>query len=120
MDDTTQYSPAEFAALAVSDTKKWVSVFRGDGDVPVSELEDLCGEYTNGCTIECVDSEGGYEGGGEHVERTFAILAAGLKDRLAHFQITGYYESNNGTEFDDEITIVFPRKVIVTQYFTTP
>lgn len=120
MDNTTQYSPAEFAALAVSDTKKWVSVFRNDDDVPVGELEDMCGEYINGCTIECVDSDGGYEGGGEHVERTFAISMAGSPVRLAHFQITGYYESNNGTEYDDEITIVFPREVMVTQYFTTP
>lgn len=60
-----------------------------------------------------VYGEGGNEGGGEYFERVFYF-----KDHDVYIQITGYYESNNGTECDEEFNQVFPRRVIDTVYET--
>ncbi len=122
MDVKTNYSPEEFAQLAKTDTLAWVEAFR-NADVhctyiEVREMEDVCAVEVNGCHIVCVHSEGGYEGAGEDVSRVFSINRG--NEMLAHFRTTGCYDSHNGTEWDDQIEVVYPRNVTVTQYFTTP
>lgn len=70
----------------------------------------------NGLTATCVYAEGGNEGGGEHVERVYAVLDG--SNVIAHFRFTGFYQSYNGTEWNDVFERVEPREVVVTQYFT--
>ena len=61
--------------------------------------------------------EGGGEGEGESVYRVYAILKDGVE--IAYFSVNGYYASEYGTDFEDDFTTVYPRQVMVTQYFTT-
>ena len=72
-----------------------------------------------GFDVSIAHGEGGHEGGGEYVERVIE-----LKDGdnvLCYFQITGFYASNEGTEWNtDEVQQVFPREVRVIQFFDTP
>jgi hypothetical protein len=123
MDDKIKYSSVEFAALAKSNPLKWLEVFRNDeqyeNELQPGEFEDACGDWVLGCSLEVVESEGGYEGGGESASRVFAIVNS-RDDRLGYFKITGFYSSYNGTEWDDEIEVVYPHEVLVTQYTTTP
>lgn len=81
----------------------------GEGDTP---------DFDHGISLTEVDSEGGYEGGGSHVESVQALKVDGTV--LLHFRITGFYESYNGTEWEDGFQIVYPRQVTVTQYFDKP
>lgn len=60
-----------------------------------------------------VDSVGGYTGGGEYVERVFLF-----EEHDVYLCITGYYDSNNGTDIDPDFNEVFPRRTIVVVYET--
>ena len=83
------------------------------------ELEDLHEKNNfDGIYLKCVDTKGGHEGGVEHVERTYEVCGLDLGSYF--FQQCGYYESYNGIEWDDTISRVWPRQVIVTQYFGQP
>lgn len=123
MDAKFNFSPAEFAELAVTDTLKWVEHFcaqasEDDEELTISDLEDCALTYdVLGCTLKKVHSEGGCEGGGDHAEIVFGIMYNGAC--VQHFRVTGYYSSYDGTDWDDVIEVVFPREVLVTQYFTT-
>lgn len=68
-----------------------------------------------GFTFEVVDSEGGYEGGGEYVERVVKMENA--EGDFFFVKFTGSYYSCNGTEMDSEFEFVKPKQVTVTQYF---
>lgn len=67
-------------------------------------------------TMVEVYSEGGGEGGGEHVERVFKI--SNSTGESMFFRITGYYASYAGTEWNGDFEEVEPREVLVTQYFS--
>lgn len=70
-----------------------------------------------GITLAEVYSVGGGEGSGESVIRVWSVSLDG--DALAHIRVTGYYESYNGTEYnDDEADLVEPHNVVETRYFT--
>lgn len=71
-----------------------------------------------GFELRVVHSEGGSEGQGEYVERVAALIKDG--EKLLHFKVTGCYYSYDGTTWDDDFEIVYPREVVVTQYFKTP
>lgn len=62
--------------------------------------------------VTVVEEIGGGEGGGETVKIVYYF-----EKYNQYFQIDGYYTSHYGTEFDDGILEVFPREVVVTQYF---
>lgn len=68
----------------------------------------------HGFGVEVVQSDGGGEGEGENVDWVFEIACG---DLAVYFNITGFYTSEEGVEWDDDITIVEPREVVVTQYF---
>ena len=84
-------------------------------------LESLAQSNPNdflGITIELVNEEGGGEGGGEYVERVYA-----LKDGdsvLAFVRQTGSYYSNDGIYWDDDLGQVFPHEVTITEYRDNP
>ena len=69
-----------------------------------------------GFSVQIVESVGGDEGEGEHVRRVLKISKDGFETFIATH---GYYESYNGITWDDTYTTVYPRQVVVTQYFTT-
>ena len=58
-----------------------------------------------------IDSEGGGEGEGEHVERIVAVFKYGdHSDALVGLvQVTGFYSSDYGTEWDTEYNEVTPK-----------
>ena len=60
---------------------------------------------------------GGGEGEGEYVERVVDFTNNG--DNI-FVRILGHYESYNGIEWDDSAEVVYPRQVMVNEYFSTP
>lgn len=83
-------------------------IMESDPDDPVS--------WFNNLDIEIVKEVGGGEGGGSAVCRVYKVTNK-VDDEVHYFQLTGHYESYNGTEWDDGLAEVFPKQVIVTQYF---
>jgi hypothetical protein len=71
-----------------------------------------------GISVKQVHSEGDCEGGGDHSEHIWSVGFEGVPP-FAHIQVTGFYSSYNGTEWNDlsEAILVYPRQVMVTQYF---
>lgn len=61
--------------------------------------------------------EGGGEGEGDYVER---VLEFRIDQQVTFVRATGCYDSYNGTEWNADWTVVYPREVVVTQYFDTP
>lgn len=80
----------------------------GHEDYDENALTEALGE------AEEVHSVGGPEGGGEYAERVILF-----KDHGVYIRITGYYASEDGTEWDGDFEEVFPRKVINTVYEST-
>ncbi len=86
------------------------------------QLEEYLGRYSDdtryvtadGFCIELVYSVGGNEGGGEQVCRVFAIKQN--EEALCFFEISGSYFSEEGIEFDEGFTRVYPHRVIETKY----
>lgn len=68
-------------------------------------------------SVVCKVRDGGGEGEGESVYRVYAVLKGGQE--IAFFSCGGYYASEYGTDWEDTFTSVYPREVVVTQYFTT-
>lgn len=130
MDASTEQS---VELLAITDIKNFLAKFFEGEELEHdangsrsfgATLEDLTYKYSSrkdysvdGISIKRVVSDGGGEGEGEHVYRVYAIV----KDNadIGYFSTAGYYASEYGTSWDDEFHIVYPRQVIVTQYFTT-
>ncbi len=77
-----------------------------------------------GYTASVVEAVGGGEGGGEYVERIIGIRKkdAACDSHESFVKMTGCYYSNDGIYWDegDGITRVYPREVMVIQYFDTP
>lgn len=124
MADTTDIN---LAALARTNGRQFLSAFleglaeQADGETlstsDVYEIEELDSTaIVDGIHLELVHSEGGHEGDGEHVERVMAIHQLG-NGILGYIRVTGFYQSYNGTEYNDDWTLVEPREVVVTQYF---
>lgn len=72
--------------------------------------------------IFLLSSEGGYEGGGEAVERVFAIAHKDsdveekhnckfVPGAICFFSIRGYYQSYDGITWDDSIRLIKPKIV---------
>lgn len=114
--------------LAVTDARGFLDAFlealalaREDGDAAITtsdvyEVEELDeDDVVDGIYIKIVDSEGGGEGEGDYVHRIWGVFKGG--NTLSHIRVTGYYQSYNGTEYNDDWTLVVPRDVLVTQYF---
>lgn len=115
----------DLVTLARTDARGFLSAFleklatnggSAIGPESVYDIEEL--DETNkadGVFIKVVYAEGGGEGGGEHVERVFSVN--GTEGPVSYLRVTGYYQSYNGTDWNDDWELVEPRKVVVTQYF---
>lgn len=89
-----------------------------DGDVNLYTFEnEVVGSKLLGFTFEQVDAVGGGEGGGETVSRVVKIAHPEWAEPK-FISYGGYYMSDDGTTWDDEVEFVFPREVMVTQYFS--
>jgi hypothetical protein len=117
------------ALLALTDPVKAVHLIASEGDTEselrtseiINEAEAFDSTYRNrapflGYYLTVADEEGGYEGGGEYVERVIGIHNGDKTKCVSFVRITGHYESYNGTEYDDEMKQVWPHQVTVTQY----
>lgn len=73
----------------------------------------------DGVTVQykLVHSNGGGEGEGEHVER---VLEFKVGKQVTFLRTTGFYSSYNGTDWSEEWSVVYPRQVVITQYFDAP
>ena len=98
-------NPCEFASTHMSNISD--SDWRGGG-----ELEGL-DEYG---IYELVYSEGGGEGEGEHVDRVYKVT---IGTEFLYLRRTGHYDSYNGIDWNNDWAVVYPREVVVTQYFET-
>lgn len=83
----------------------------------------------HGIALKTVESEGGGEGGGDSVTRVYEVLknvTPGKKrgfeggETICFLRSCGYYSSEEGTEWDNDFDRVYPRQVVVTQYFDSP
>ncbi len=118
-------SAEEANALAASDPEAWVRAFLEENSLSTSNVDGFdSAKPWHGFDLIKVYEEGGGEGEGEHVEHVFAIAPAGsqavngrIASALAYVAFYGYYQSNYGTEWDDEFMIVEPRDVTIVQYF---
>lgn len=111
LDDDAVFVFNEFKQELAGDSLSEVDSMIGFSE----ETFDLHGEQI---TVEMVHSEGGHEGGGDHVERVIRMKVKGIE---FYIRFTGFYASYEGTDFDDgNIERVYPREVTVTQYFTQP
>jgi hypothetical protein len=82
----------------------------------IQKLKEKQPIHEDVCFLHLEDEErGGYEGGGESVVRIMALVKMGpdFLEILAFVKIGGYYDSNNGTAFDDEAEVIHPSFDIV-------
>lgn len=136
MATSLDHSTEQLAALANTNIKEFLEDFAAANEIHNwwngDEFEEEVmpsswkplehpGADLNGLRIDLVYSEGGGEGEGDHVERVFAIKNVD-GSIISHFRLTGFYSSNYGTEWDEpsEVERVYPRQVMVTQYFNEP
>lgn len=109
----------------VADVNEWLSEFGKISGAAESYRRRLgwVEEYANnvyeGYSYVRVDGRGGYEGGGDRVERVYEIFKDGQTTGI-FFQHDGFYSSYEGTEWDHNVSRVYPCQVMVTQYHTTP
>lgn len=125
MTDLNTLTRDEMIELADRDPETFFKLFYAELDM---KIDDFVGMYAyggknareiNGFTLKLVDSVGDAEGEGEHAEKTFALVETiNGEIEYAHCQITGYYDSYMGTEWDGVPYPVFPKQIMVTQYFT--
>lgn len=111
--------------LILEDTNAFIERLKEAGGVSTYEIADETPSSSyNDATIDDVNvryklvhSKGGFEGGGESVER---VLEFKIGRQTTFVRVLGSYESYNGTEWDDDWKVVYPREVKVIQYFDTP
>lgn len=126
MADATQQDPREHVLdlIAFKDFNRLALFLAEAIESGCEDLRPLGELYTNeetevhGFTLNLVHSVGGREGEGETVERVIEVKDGDAV--LCYFQFTGFYASNEGTEWGDDAYQVYPREVLVTQYFDTP
>ena len=115
-----EMSVEDTKALILSDTIAYFNQVLDEAGEHLSVF-DYSGspEAINGFELKEVYSEGGYEGGGEHAEVVVGIFHG--NEALAYIRFTGFYNSYEGTEWDtSSVERVYPREVVVTQYFDKP
>lgn len=66
--------------------------------------------------IEIVEEIGGRKGGGSAVSRVYKVTNK-LDNELHYFRLTGYYDSYNGTDWDNGLVEILPQQVTVTKYY---
>lgn len=127
MGNENSYNAQELAALAIANPAKWAGIFMDSNNLTMNsglyKLENDLFEL-EGLTLILVSSEGGSEGDGEQIERTYAIAKVGSKedgglvaDALSYVEVTGSFDSYNGSEWNDDFYQVIPREVKVIKYF---
>jgi len=84
-------------------------------DINGYELEECLGKYSNdNYSIEEVEHSGG-EGQGEEMWKVFKIQDLKTKE-ATYFRKSGYYDSWNGTEWQENIELVESYEVTVTRW----
>jgi len=80
-----------------------------DGD---SFQEAIRGNFTDGkYTLSYEEDFGGYEGAGEKTWVVYS-LKDNETDEVIYFRLNGWYDSWNGTEWENDFVIVNPKEVI--------
>ena len=118
--DLTQADDVEYV-------DQWLRAVYGDYDpgvdihqIPYLHCTDRCDD--SDVRIFLLSSEGGYEGGGEAVERVFAIAHKDsdveekhnckfVPGAICFFSIRGYYQSYDGITWDGGIRLIKPKIV---------
>ena len=95
---------AELTVLDVDGTNL-KSVLEGWDDVNLPDFKAVVGD------CEIVHEEGDCEGGGDHSE-----VVVHFKDHDIYLRATGFYSSYDGTDWDSDLTQVFPREKMITVY----
>lgn len=89
-----------------------------DWSINGHELDELNNEVIGDVRVSVVDEVGGGEGEGEYVHRVYSFSSFD-NTVLTYVKITGFYESYNGTSWDDaDPTFVFPKEVMHIEYFS--
>lgn len=85
-------------------------------DVVAFVDEECMNKPIEGIVLNDVYSVGGGEGGGESVIRVWSVKVDG--EIKAHIRVTGFYQSYNGTDYNEDAELVEAHEVIETKYFT--
>ena len=107
----------DFILEAMSNPHLVIKKFLDDENFNGDDLDELSGHVILGIQLSEVYSDGGGEGGGENVERVYSLTDVDTGRVLNYVQLTGFYTSGYGTEWDDSISIVCPREVVEIRYF---
>jgi hypothetical protein len=113
--------------LAITDPVEWVKQWMKLNQINTTSLgEGDTGnaDYPFDLGVFEVQAEGGGEGQGEKVIRIFAIAPKGslindiqqINGALGYVKLGGFYSSYNGTEWDDDLRVVYPKVVQVTKF----
>lgn len=92
---------------------------------------DFGGETINGFALTCVESIGGEEGGGAYVSRIYEVRVStssntygevnrGSGWSLGFIRAQGAFDSYAGIQWETTIDQVYPHRVMVTKYRSTP
>jgi hypothetical protein len=79
-------------------------------------VSDFCNEDYDKTLLpknKLVSSTGGHEGGGDYAERVFHFI----EDNI-YVEMTGYYSSYDGTDWDRHVEEVFPEEETIIVYKT--
>ena len=92
-------------------------------EASISSIVDVLGDISwvvknnPSMSLNCLNHQaiGGGEGGGETVDWVFEFIENGTS--IGFLQFTGYYYSGEGITWNEEIVQVFPKQVMVTEFF---
>lgn len=113
----------EILELINTDIDGFVEKFKEALELGNDEIDEEFGSWgdkrdVNGFTLKEVYEHGGGEGGGEDVERVYAIIETSApKVHLKYIRLDGFYTSHHGTDWDEDPYEVFPHQVTRTEYY---
>lgn len=99
--------------------RHWLAHFGNNEDVGEvgicgHELSELTESWFD-LSVSCVQQIGGNEGKGDEVEWVFAVTQDG-REVLEYVQLTGFYSSYDGVEWDSPATLVSPQEKTIIVY----
>jgi hypothetical protein len=114
-DNTGITNSEQLEELLKTNAAKFARAFMANLDIEISDLVESQHQFES-ISTKVVESIGGGEGEGEYVSRVLEVFVN--DESRAFINVTGFYESYEGTEYDSSSWIfVEPRKVEVIQYF---
>lgn len=126
MDDSLENITAELAELAQTDLKAFAKKWFYYQDLEFDRVDSIGNKRAfAGFTLFLVDENGGCEGGGDHADKTYAVVPTGsdltiengrVAAAVGYIGFEGFYASHYGTEWDGIVYVVTPVDVVVVQY----